>query len=339
MKKIIYVLVDYRGLYRQDISRSRGIQLDTAIKVFEESGYRVIKKTFSEMANSDISEISGCYIFYTSSESLEYKEYIKGIVYELGKNNVLLPDFDMLMCHEDKCYQELLKKRKKIESLHAECFGCVKELEEKKESFQYPVVMKQYSGAGSISVFKAETSKQLIKIAKKMNRNKEFYEYYAKFWYKKLKGKLDSEYQYDDSHLGRLVVQEFVPNLENDWKVLVFGKKVYCLYRGIRENDFRASGSGKFKYETPPVEILDFAYDVFERMNVPFLSLDLCMDKDKKVYLIEFQGVHFGPYTLINSEQYYVKEDTWVTKEGKSDLAKEYAAAVIEYIEKMAESE
>lgn len=336
MKNVIYIIVDYRGLYRQDISRSRGINLETVKNVFVEAGYQVIVKSFSELANEDIAAIEDSYIFYTSSESLEYKEYIKGIIYELGKRNVLIPEFDILMCHEDKCYQELYKKRKHIESLKSYCYGSVRELDQDVEKFEYPIVIKKYSGAGSISVYKADNKEQLLKLAKKINRNREFYEYHLKRIYKKMKGKLDSEYSYDDAYLGRIVVQQFVPDLENDWKVLVFGEKIYCLYRGVRKKDFRASGSGQFQFVNPPEEILDMARNIYEKMQVPFLSLDLCEDKNKNVYLIEFQGLHFGPYTLIKSEKYFTKQEgKWTEHIEKSDLAKEYAIATLQYINKM----
>ncbi|MBO5031544.1 MAG: hypothetical protein J6D08_06625 [Lachnospiraceae bacterium] len=335
MKKI-YIITDYRGLYRQGISRCRGININVIKEIFAKNGYEVALTSYSEIINGDINKIQNAYIFYTSSESLEYKEYIKDIMYELGKRNRLIPGYDMLMCHEDKCYQEIYKKSRGITSLDAECFGSVSELRQRSDTFTYPVILKKYSGAGSISVYKADNKKQLLKIARKMNRNSEYYLYYARLLVKCLKKNLDSEYTKDDPYLGRILVQEFVPDLQNDWKVLIFGKKVYCLYRGIRDNDFRASGSGKFKYVKPPVQILDFAMAVFEKMQVPFLSLDLCMNDKKQVYLIEFQGLHFGPYTLIHSQQYYVKEDNkWIEKIEKSDLSREYANAVVEYIERL----
>ena len=47
---------------------------------------------------------------------------------------------------------------------------------------------------------------------------------------------------------GKIVVQEFIPGLKNDYKVLIFGSKYYVLYRRVREGDFRASGQGLLEY-------------------------------------------------------------------------------------------
>lgn len=167
-----------------------------------------------------------------------------------------------------------------------------------------------------------------------MMRSKDYYIYYLKALYKKIKGNLNPHYFEDEKYFGRIVLQEYVPDLECDWKVLVFGNKYYALRRNVRKNDFRASGSGLFAFEIPDDRILDYAKSVYEKMNVPFLSLDLCMDKNGKVYLIEFQGLHFGPYTLINSPHYFTYQESWEKVEAKSALAEEYANAVASFIMK-----
>lgn len=142
-------------------------------------------------------------------------------------------------------------------------------------------------------------------------------------------------YEYIEANTKRYLLQEFVPDLEEDWKVLIFSDKYYVLNRKIRENDFRASGSGKLEYIEPPEEVLYFAKDCFKKLDVPFASLDICMDKNKECYLIEYQGVHFGPYTLINSEWYYKYDKScFIKKDEKSDLAIEYAKSYIKYLER-----
>jgi len=50
-------------------------------------------------------------------------------------------------------------------------------------------------------------------------------------------------------HRSKFIVQEFIPDLSNDWKVLVFWDKYYVLRRKNRPNDFRASGSGLFSFD------------------------------------------------------------------------------------------
>ena len=335
MEKRILVITDYKNAYRQDISRSQGIDLVRFKQVLEQGGYAVSQITYNELVNHSCFFGGGgnWNIVYTSSENIEYKEYIKDIIYDLQKRNKIIPGYDLLMCHEDKLYQEIYKRNLGIQSLDCQIYATLKDLQKDIDSVNYPVVVKKCAGAGSISVFKANSKKELIKYSKKIMLSKDFFEYYLKAAYKKMLGKLSPYYFEDEKYFGRLVLQQYVPNLECDWKVLIFGKKYYALRRDVRRNDFRASGSGKFSFEIPDAAVLTFAQSIFEKMKVPFLSLDLCIDDAKTVYLIEFQGIHFGPYTLIESPHYFVHNGEWEKIEQKSDLAVEYAKAIIQYIE------
>ena len=43
----------------------------------------------------------------------------------------------------------------------------------------------------------------------------------------------------DSKYRKKFIVQNFIEDLSNDWKILVFGKKYYILCRETRKNDFR----------------------------------------------------------------------------------------------------
>lgn len=338
MKDEILLLTDYNNLYRQGIYRSEGIDLKIFKQVLLKQGYKVLQMTYNDVLNHlSGKQLDGYHVVYTSSENIEYKEYIKDIIYEVGKSNTLIPRYEFLMCHEDKVYQEIMKKSYGIKSLDVKIYAAMKDLYKDIDQIEYPIVIKKCTGAGSISVYMAKERDELEKIAKKITKGRDYYEYYLKAVYKRIKGKLNEHYFEDEKYFGRLILQQYVPNLECDWKVLVFGDKFYALRRQVRKNDFRASGSGRFAFEVPDDKILDYAKEIFERMNTPFLSLDLCIDEKGRVYLIEFQGIHFGPYTLINSPHYFININGWKKIEGKSDLAEEYAFAIVKYLHKIAE--
>lgn len=334
--KDILIITDYRGLYRQDINRNKGINLDTVIRIFKENGYNTEICNYDTIVNeTGIENIKGKIIFYTSSQSAIYRSYIDDIIYELGKNNLLVPRYDMLKCHENKNYEEILRKKLNIGGLKSYVFSTYRDMVDHSDKIDYPAVVKCSTGSGSISVYKADNKEQLKRTVKKIGKGKEFIEYYLKYIYKKIKGKMNSDYPLDEKYLCKYIVQEFVPELKEDWKVLAFGEKFYVLNRKVRANDFRASGSGKFSYIKPEWKMLDYAKEIYIKLEVPFLSMDLCMDKAGNVYLIEFQGLHFGPYTIINSEEYYTYENNnWKTVKCHSDLSEEYANAVIAFLAK-----
>ena len=78
--------------------------------------------------------------------------------------------------------------------------------------------------------------------------------------------------------------------------------------RDVREGDFRASGSKKFNYHDVPAIVLDFAKEIFTKLENPYISMDLAL-KDNHVYLIEYQGTNFGSSALRKSEGYYIENN------------------------------
>jgi glutathione synthase/RimK-type ligase-like ATP-grasp enzyme len=105
-------------------------------------------------------------------------------------------------------------------------------------------------------------------------------------------------YRAESWHRGKFVVQDFVPGLDHDWKVLVYGEKLYVLRRGVRDGDFRASGSGKIAWpEAAPAAVLDLCWKLCRALDVPWLSVDVVTAGDS-AHVIEFQVIYFGTLTL-----------------------------------------
>jgi len=57
---------------------------------------------------------------------------------------------------------------------------------------------------------------------------------------------------------------------------------------------------------------------------------------EDKYYIIEFQFISFGNYTLERSKYYYKKtyQNGWMKIEETPDLEREFAASVVQYIER-----
>lgn len=128
-------------------------------------------------------------------------------------------------------------------------------------------------------------------------------------------------------------MQEFIVGLKFDYKVLVYGSKVFVLKRYNRANDFRASGSGNFVFEKDiPGQILNFAYKIIQDLNVPNISLDLAFN-GSEVFLIEFQCVYFGSTTIEKAPFYFTFENSiWNCIEATSEIEKEYVNSIISYL-------
>lgn len=294
-------------------------------------------------------EYQGTYVIYASSDDygLFYKDYIEDMLLRLiAAGAILIPGFDFFRAHHNKVYMELYKTvflNGCEDGIKTQVFSSYNMLKKYLECnlFPFPVVVKTASGAGSSGVGLANNKKELCRMAKKYSYRK-YRDHYANLYrtpfmqmiknlYRKLGNKRTVFYK---PMQGKFIVQSFVSNLCNDFKVLVFGEKYYILKRLNRAGDFRASGSGKFLFPDNIEEIksiLDYARKVYLKMNVPYVSLDVA-DDGKQQYLIEYQCVNFGPYTLERSEWYFIHSEAgWVKKDTTSELEREYADALMYY--------
>jgi hypothetical protein len=52
-----------------------------------------------------------------------------------------------------------------------------------------------------------------------------------------------------DNEKGYIYFQNFIPDNDSDIRVVVVGEKAFAIKRMVRENDFRASGSGSIIYD------------------------------------------------------------------------------------------
>ncbi|NAR69250.1 hypothetical protein [Acinetobacter haemolyticus] len=269
-------------------------------------------------------------VIYTSSENPEVRQFIKNKLYYIKDKCILVPNYDLLMAHEDKGFQEIMKKEKNFGNLKG---NYIFDIDNQK--FNYPKVLKTAQGAGSSGVFlvkdnadlkaiknkffEPDFKRKVIKLQRRFKLNPEEYKIYS--------------YKYKKFNL--FVEQDFISNLACDYKVLVFGDRYFVLKRNVRKNDFRASGSGDFEFVDPPIEVLDFAREIADTLKNPYLSLDIAQS-DKGCHLIEFQATNFGPYTLLNAPVRYVKvENSWRKEVNCRDLESNYAYALNYFVEKL----
>ena len=247
---------------------------------------------------------------------------------------MLIPSFNHFKCHENKGFQEFFKKSYGVSSsLSTLYYGTLKDIDNKK--IIYPKVFKTIDGAGSSGVSIVNSLKELQRTLKQNISYTSKIKKSILYLRNKLFRSRQDQLEYNNYHSVDLnfVLQEFVPNLSNDYKILVFGSKIFILKRYIRDNDFRASGSGKFEFITEVnTFLLDYVENIFAKMKAPFVSLDIC-EKNNKFYLIEFQFNHFGPYTIQKSKGYFSKNNTtWEYVEAKSILEIEIVNAISKFI-------
>ncbi|MBE0675606.1 MAG: hypothetical protein IH591_13175, partial [Bacteroidales bacterium] len=210
----------------------------------------------------------------------------------------------------------------------------------------FPVVIKQASSSAGAGVYLAHSTREYRRYVKKAGRLLiagglrdmilTFFKNIIKKLIKQIYPSRRGYVQYNTSPVSSaLVVQNYIPGLSGDYKVLFFGGRFYCMYRKNRKNDFRASGSGQF-FEVPTEEmkgLLDFARKLTLEIDFPVIGMDIGFDGNN-YHLIEFQMIHIGTSALQRSKFWHeYHEGNWIKHNGTSVLEVEFARSFHEFID------
>ena len=336
--KCIILLTDYKGFFgskqKSKIYRG-GMDISRITDFFSKSGYQTTIMPLNEVTNTKYDKEKAIFI-YTSAEDKSglYKSFIEDIIFHLEEQEYkVIPAFRFLKAHNNKVAMELLRSRcqnNDINSLQSQVFGSLNDLTKSMIKFAYPVVVKKAAGAMGRGVFLAKNEEELKKFAKKASGS-----FCLKHDVKEIlrKMKYRNKYFPESFYRNKFILQNYIPDMKNDWKVLVYWNKTYVLFRGNRKNDFRASGSGNFEFKKKlPEGLLDYALSVRNYFNVPHISLDIGFD-GKRFHLFEFQFLNFGTTTLEKAPHYYEKiAGTWRLVTGESDLEEIYVDSIVNFI-------
>ncbi len=336
----IFLLTDYKGRFGSkhfDKPYRSGMDKLLLKKYFNEAGYEPVFRNFAsiDLINENYKDEI---ILYTSSEDdgYYYKSYIEDIVFSLELSGArVIPSYKFLRANNNKVFMELLRNQVFNENyLETKIFGTVEELKDIIDTVKYPVVIKTAEGASAKGVFLANSKDELIKIAKRISRTPNlFYELWDLGRSFKHKG-----YLKDSKYRKKFILQSFIPDLKNDWKVYVFFDRYYIFYRPVlKHRGFRASGGGYDNYfygvnAQIPDGIFNLAKNISDKLGVPNSSLDIAYD-GKEFYLIEFQCLYFGTAGILNSEEYFIQSaDKWIPQQNNKDIEKTYVYSIINYL-------
>lgn len=340
----ILILVDYRRAFW---SSTRNLDTVCSLDVGRlESALAALGHAVEvlEIADLDLSrtDLRDRFVIYTSSEDpgAHYKRFIESKIFGLrmlGAHPIPAPE--LLLAHHDKVMMESVRQallRATPGQLASHTFGTLEEATAREEQWaRLPAVLKPASGAGSRGVVLIRDARSGLRAMKRLTRSFDARGTVAEL------GRRWKNRAYVPRSLHRrpVVVQELVPGLAGDYKVLRYGGRFYILGRSNRPNDFRASGSGRLDYsphdQIDVTPILDAALIWSDALGSPYCSLDVVFDPAKGVqpHLIEFQCVSFGPATAENSTGYYtVGPAGWKRTEEACDLEAVFAEATSGHI-------
>ncbi len=341
-KKIVFITGN-NNFFGQTRKPWVSMNTDLIRKILEEKGFEIEKYSIHELVNGE-HEIRNSIIFYSFSQKENVRGFLKDLIYTLKSlGNIVIPEYDFLLCHENKGYQEIFKKRLGIKSLHAFYFSSLRELSEYKLTF--PSVLKRVDGSNGKGVFlvnsfeelqtklkefqKVDFLTKLDLLRRKYIRKEKSYAEYPGYTNKKDLAEYTDYVTKEDN----FVLQQFIPNLKFDYRVLVISDRFYVTRRHNRDNDFRASGAKKFDFDfTPSAGLLNFAKEIYGKFDSPYLSIDIC-EADGKFYLIEYQALHFGINVFVKNKGFYSEcEGDWTFEAHRGSIEESIAYGLADFI-------
>lgn len=341
MKEII-CLTDYKGYFGTKwnaMPYRSGLDKILMQQQFNSFGYSLNFIPFNEVdfLNKDW---SNKIIIYTSSEEkgLHFKNFIEDVVFglkELGAT--LLPDPIFLRANNNKVFMELvrdIKLPKRLQTINSLVFGTYDELQVhlSKNTIPFPCVVKTSAGAMSRGVYLARSEVELRRLVKRISYSSNL----KLRLIERIREFKHSGYMPESSNQKKFIIQPFIKDLQNDWKVLIYGEKYFLLKRNVRKNDFRASGSG-YNYKSGsdsdfPIEYLTFLRDFYYKLDVPNLSVDFATDGINP-YIFEFQAIHFGTSTHYKSKDYYeFSEGSWKLQPNNLSQEEVFVKSIVDYL-------
>ncbi len=305
MKEIIF-LTNYKNIIPQRNNEIEGLNLNLISEVLEANNFNVQEITINEFITSlkDTESFVGVYFYYTSSQYSIYKSFILDILIQITlRGGILVPELRHFMAHENKNFQELEKVRLGIRSPYGIPVGTYEEGVEILKNTAYPAVLKKYTGFRSRNVKLANNIEEGKKVLSKMLEKNFLFDMDSLYFiYRRLKNK-----EHYPKKFGKVIIQEFIPDLTHDWKILVLGDRCLGGKRYVRKNDFRASGSKLYEMEEdPPENVLSFALKCKQQLNCPNASLDISENKGD-LQLLEYQTMHFA--ILGGDPDYYFERE------------------------------
>lgn len=341
----ILVLTDYKGRFGSkhfDEPYRSGMDKELLKQYFLHCQIDLTFQCFSEIDLLTLDYV-GRNVLYTSSEDVgyHYKSYIEDVIFSLELAGArTIPAYQHLRANNNKVFMEQLRSLKLAQpQLKARAYGSIKDLEMHLHEIEYPCVLKESEGASGNGVFLVNTESELLSRVKQVSSSQNL-----KADVKELiRAKIHKGYQKESPYRSKFIIQEFVPNLMNDWKIYCFGNILYIFERPIQKGrGIKASGGGYDNYHygleaNAPKGIFDYAWDVFKRLNVPHASLDIAFD-GRAFYLIEFQSIYFGTAGIPYSEGYFSKNSSdWTFMPKKLKIEEVYAYSIKWYLDNEAE--
>lgn len=258
-----------------------------------------------------INQIKGCNIFLWHHHQSHFKDVLvaKKILAALEHANIkVFPDFKTGWHFDDKVAQKYLFEALNMPLVPSYIFYDKQQALDWSKKTTYPKVFKLKGGASSANVKLVRDQKEADSLIQKafdtgfaqFDRMANLKERIQRFKSGKdnilgvFKGLYRLFFIPEFSKLqppekGYIYFQDFIPKNNCDIRVIVIGNKAFAIKRMVRENDFRASGSGNIVYEPTQIgEIfIKLAFKANSKIGSSSIAFDFIIDENNSPLIVE----------------------------------------------------
>lgn len=258
-----------------------------------------------------IEQLSDCDGFMWHFHHASYKDnlFAKQLLYSLemsGKE--VFPNYKTCWHFDDKVGEKYLFESLNIEAAKAFVFYDKASAYSWAQKANYPIVFKLRGGAGASNVRLVRNLSEANKLIKRCfgrgfksiegwERFKEKYRLFRKgnarlkdlIYTSRLLFYTPFNYRMLPIQKGYVYFQEFIPDCDSDIRVIITGDKAFAIKRMVRENDFRASGSGNIIYDKSEIneDCVKAAFSINEKIQSQSIAFDFITDSTGRLYVVE----------------------------------------------------
>jgi glutathione synthase/RimK-type ligase-like ATP-grasp enzyme len=278
-------------------------------------------------------QLSDCdaLMWHFNHKSPKDSKFAKQLLFSVqASGKKVFPNYHTVWHFDDKVAQKYLLEAIKAPLAPAFVFYSKQDAFEWARKTEYPKVFKLRNGAGSDNVRLVKSKSTGFRLIKKaFGRGFKQYDSWSSLKERFRKYRLGKTSLWDvvkglirifhtteyarvsGREQGYIYFQEFIPGNDFDIRVIVIGDKAFAIKRLVRENDFRASGSGFILYEKKHFndEVVRLSFKMTEQLKSQCAAFDFVFSGEK-IFVLE---VSYGYVKEVYDPctGYWTKDLTW----------------------------
>ncbi len=243
-------------------------------------------------------------IIYSTSQVLNYKQYVQTTLYNFQADSHLIPSYQCLLAHENKAYEYSLLEHIGLSTLKFKHY--TSKIDYLSDNIDYPLVLKTPHGSSSRGV-KICTSERQAKAFINKVRNRQLLAELIMTppiqWFHHIR-ELKAE--------ASFITQQYIANYEGDYRVQVIGNKFFIYYRKLKRSRKYTSGNGSINiYDLHNIDhILDAARAFAHKIYSPHIIFDIV--ESNGIHILEFSAIHTSNVAIDSCDVYYTYDNRWI---------------------------